>query len=92
MSVTTQILRQLETSGERLPSGLPGGRGTVHLAGGGTVRGIIALTEYWVIVALDAPDDRGRERICAPRERVTSVDFDFVEEAGDDGAAREAGE
>jgi hypothetical protein len=84
MSITDQILRQLETRAELWPWAaplempLPSGRGTVHLSRG-ELRGTIALTEQWVIIALDVPDAHGVERQVLPRERVVCVDFDFVD-------------
>ena len=60
---------------ERLDQQLPRGRGTVHVIGGGQVKGDITLTDSWVICDLCEPDDYGAEVRCFPLASVRSVDF-----------------
>jgi hypothetical protein len=89
MSITAQILRQLETRADRSPLDLPAGRGTVRLSNGGGSRGTIQVTAWGAICALDCPDENGADRWCFPWHRIAGIALDFVEEPGD---GQEAGE
>jgi hypothetical protein len=58
------------------PSLLPSGRGTIYLRHGGWERGLVRVTENWVVCAPERPTAAGVTCRCYHGAEVERVDFD----------------